>query len=580
MRTPSRLSIAALAIISLAGCASPSLGLKFEKEKAAVPLQLAESGLRADAGSYGSPERVAARAEEYRSVRVVRHSSMPYIGGRMVASTNEDDLPAVFFESYNIDFGRENVSLAVAAARLTKLTGVPVRLRPDVYRPAAGATPATAMPNQVGSPMPTPLPMGVKGQQPAGFYPQGIGGQVVPNSAMSSDSTISIDSINMKWNGRLRDFLDHLTNSLSLAWEYRDGAVVIMRMVTETYEVAAFAGLQKFSITTGGTGTGSGNSGQTGQSQTTQASMSVSQSGETDARKSLVDTLKNMVSSVPGSTINVNEGTGRIVVTTSKEIQAQVRDYVRSENKYLRQMVNVTFDVYSLTTSDTDSAGVDWSLVYKAMSGRFGAALKSPSSIVATNAGSIGTSILSGQFTNSTAVVNLLREYGNAVQHRPVNITTVNGQWNTKTRLSTDGYLKETTPGVASSSGGAGAPGLKTDTVTTGDQFAVLPQVLQDSSIMLKYSIGLSDLLGLFDVTTGSGDTLQKVQTPRIDSSNDNSTLVLAPGETAMVTGLSRLVSSSSDARLTEGAPMAFGGSRKLSVKREHFIVLIRATPI
>ena len=97
---------------------------------------------------------------------------------------------------------------------------------------------------------------------------------------------------------------------------------------------------------------------------------------------------------------------------------------------------------------------------------------------------------------------------------------------------------------------------------------------------MVKYMISLSDLLGLFDVTTGSGDTLQKVQTPRIDSVNANSTIVLGAGETAMITGLSRLISSSDENRLTESTPVALGGSRKLSVQREHFIVLVRATPI
>lgn len=587
---PSRISVAALVAISLTGCAS-NLQTQIAKDNAVVPVGAASQGLPTADPLYGSNASIVTRGEELRSTKVVRRSAFPFIGGRMVASTNEDALPAVFSESYSFDFGQGRASLAVVAARLTKITGVPVRVRSDVFHTTRGPASLTALPSSasVAMPLPFPLPSGAQRPNSQGAIKTGAkagaptapgmpNSAFIPDALASSEATISVDAVNMRWNGRLRDFLDHLTNNLSLAWEYRDGAVVIMRMVSETYEVAAFPGQQKYTMSTGGTGTGS--SGQSSSSQSSTASMNVSQDGETDARKSILEAVRTMLAAVPGSTVSMNDGTGRIVVTTSKEVQAQVRDYIRNENKFLRQMVNVTFDVYSLRTSDSDTQGIDWSLVYQSMSGRSGFAFKSPTSLSGPTAGSAGVSILKGQFAGSGAILTLLRQFGNSVQHRPVSITTLNGQWDTKTRLNTEGYLKETTPGVASSSGAAGAPGLKTDTITTGDQFAVLPQVMQDNSVMIKYSIGLSDLLGLFDVTSGVGETLQKVQTPRVESANANSTIVLAPGETALITGLTRLISSTDDSRLAEGAPVALGGSRKMSVQREHFLVLVRATPI
>lgn len=576
-------AITAMSVLS--GCAS-NLKSVIDGQSADVPLASLPRALPSGPGMYGDTANVAARGDDLRSSRVVRRSNLPYIGGRMVASTTEDALPAVFSENYSMDFGQGRVSLAVVAARLTKITGVPVRIRNDALISPLRTAGTNLQPLSV-APLPgtptgiSPLPS-QRTATTAPYSPLPVQGAQalasVTASSVSSEGTISIDAVNMKWNGRLRDFLDHLTNSLSLAWEYRDGAVVIMKMVSETYEIAAFGGSQKFTMSTGGGG--SGTSGQTGATQTSAASMNVSQTGDGDARKSILAAITAIIASVPGSTVNMNDGTGRVVVMTSKEVQAQVRDYIRSENKFLRQMVNVTFDVYSLRTKDSDSQGIDWSLLYQSMAGKAGLTLKSPATLTGSDAGSIGVSVLKGQFTGSGAVVTMLRQFGNSVQHRPVSITTMNGQWDTKTQLNTEGYLKETTPGVASSSGAAGAPGLKTDTVTTGDQFAVLPQVMQDNSVMIKYSIGLSDLLGLFDVTSGTGATLQKVQTPRIQSANANSTIVLAPGETALITGLSRLISSTDDNRLAEGAPIALGGSRKLSVAREYFIVLVRATPI
>lgn len=572
------ISVVAAVIASLSGCAS-NLSPFAKAQYDAAPVDAISQ--RLPDASYGTNGRIINRGDDLRSMRVVRHSSYPYIGGKMVASTNEDALPAVFYENYALDFGQGRTSLAVVATRLTKLTGVPVRLRTDVLRGSgqfggAIASPAGFMPSPLppGATVPPGRDVASSGRpMTAPFAPSPI-----PSSAISSDSVISVDAVNMKWNGKLRDFLDHLTNNLGLAWEYRDGAVVIMKMVSETYELASFNGHQKYAMSTGGTGTGS--SGGTGSSQSTSASMNVSQAGEGDSRKSIIATIQSMVASVPGSTVNISDGTGRIVVVTSKDVQAQVRDYIKSENKSLRQMVNVTFDVYSLRTNDSDTQGINWNVVYSGLASRAGVNIKSPSTLNGADSGTVGVSIISGLFAGSSAVIALLRQFGTSVQHRPVTVTTLNGIWDTKTRLNTEGYLKETTPGVASSSGAAGAPGLKTDTITTGDQFAVLPMVMQDNSVMVKYSIGLSDNLGFTDVSTGSGATLQKVQTPHIEANNANSTIVLAPGETAVITGLSRLIATSSENRLTESMPVALGGSRKLNLQREHFLVLVRATPL
>lgn len=61
-----------------------------------------------------------------------------------------------------------------------------------------------------------------------------------------------VDSLEMKWNGTLVGFLNHLTDRLGLAWEFRDNTVVIMKYVTEFHEVAAFTGKTTYSMTTGG----------------------------------------------------------------------------------------------------------------------------------------------------------------------------------------------------------------------------------------------------------------------------------------------------------------------------------------
>lgn len=568
-------SVLACALVA-AGCSSPQLKKDQREIESRVPVQVQPRDLGGSQATFGSPDRVEGRTLDFQSRQLVRASNQPWVGGMRSVPRMEDRLPAVFNETYTFEFSR-NTSLPQLAARLTQMTGVPVRVRDDVFMAQAG--PSDGAPVELATLMPAPIagqPLAV----PASPPPQRVAtGASVAADALSAARPITVHSIPMNFKGRLRDFLDQVTNSLSLAWEFSDGAVVLMRLITQSYDVAAFPGTQTFSMSAGASGGGSAS--EDGVNLSTTNRTAIQQQGSMNVRESLLKTVQDMVAQDPGSSVTMSDGSGRIVVVASKETQSRVRAFLDLENKALRRMVNVTFDIYSVRTRDQDQAGVDWSSVFQSLSNRYGVSFRTPASLTETTASQLGVNIISSNgTTNSRAMVTLLSQFGQSTQHRPVSITTLNGQWDTKSRLSTDGYLKETVPGTASATGGSGAPGLKTDTVTTGDQFSVLPYVQNDNTVMIKYSISLSDLLGLFDVSTGAGETLQKVQTPRIDAINASSTVLLAPGETAVITGLSRLVSKDDQNRLTRQMPVAAGGSLKAEVSREHFLVLMRATPL
>jgi hypothetical protein len=105
-----------------------------------------------------------------------------------------------------------------------------------------------------------------------------------------------------------------------------------------------------------------------------------------------------------------------------------------------------------------------------------------------------------------------------------------------------------------------------------------MPQILADNTILLKFGISLSDLLGLFDVAVGAGNQQQKVQAPKVSAINAQFPVAIRPGEVVVVTGLSRTSAVNDDQRLAEGAPLIAGGTRKSQIKREHFIVFVRPT--
>jgi len=492
-----------------------------------------------------------------------------------VVTKRDARLPGIFEQKHVLDFGSDRVSLSTVAARLTKLTGIPVRIRSDVYElPPQEATSSPGVRSDQGQ---TVL-LVARPESADNSPPKPAANSSLASPLIQANPT-SIDAVEMRWNGRLRDFLDHLTNSLSLAWEYQDGAVVIMRLVTETYQMATTPGKQTFSISAGGSGSGGGSEG--GVSMTSQSATNISTSGVIEVRESILKTVNSIISSVPNSFASWSDGTGRIVVATSKENQARVREYLSKENKYLSQRVNVTFDIYSVRQKDADEQGVDWSTFFNSLNTRYGIKFMSPAQLTGSSAGSLTLNATSADLTtNHKAILSLLSQYGESAQHRPVSLTASQGVWETTGKLSTTGYLKETTPGNAGISGAAGAPGLKTDLITTGDQYSVLPIVQGDNSTLVRFSITLSDLLGLFDVTTGSGETLQKVQTPQIEAITKGSMITLKPGETVVITGLSRRVAKREENRLTKETPILAGGSRKADIVNEQLLILLRATPL
>ena len=212
----------AVVVLASSGCAS-NLDQRITYAQG-VPDGAASAPLGSHANSYGATGHVAARAGELQRTQLVRHASSPWIGGIQTVARTEDKLPAIFHENFVLDFGTSKVSLPVVVARLTKLTNIPVRLRMDKKEEGAGSPVARAssIPSpilQTGAALPKVLD-----SKPPMLPPLSA---AIPASAVSAETEINVDAVNMKWNGRLRDFLDHLTNTLSLSWEYTDGAVVI-----------------------------------------------------------------------------------------------------------------------------------------------------------------------------------------------------------------------------------------------------------------------------------------------------------------------------------------------------------------
>ena len=587
--------VAAVAVM-LAGCAAPELQHKIEVVNNQMITGLNAGAMPLPTGPVmvGSSAMAEELAKQQIDPPVAMRAKQPWYGTRMVAVQSDELLPPVFFERFTFDFDDRmsggRVPIEVVAERIYRITNVPVRISADVNglspqaAQAPAQPPAISMPmpgsstNRPGQPLPSPLPAG--------------GAAQVETPKQSSEPTrtslplTDLNAIEMRWRDRdMVSFLNTVTDRLGLGWSYRDGVVMIHRYVTETFELGAFGSSQDYAMSISGASTGAAGGGGTGGSSASQ--LQVTETGKSSPIQSIVKTVTTMLESVKGSSVALSEGTSRLTVTTTKESMRHVRSMLKQEQESMTRQVMIQIDIYSLSSTNSNDSGVNLQVLFQNLQKTFGVALAGPTSGVTSEAGGLALNILSvlnggnpnsntvQRFGNSALMLQALHQNGISVQHQPLNMIAMNRQWARKTNLKQTGYLSETTPSTVAGAG-SGAPGLKTSTITTGDRFIVLPAILDNGAVLLKFGVSLTNLLGLFDVTTGAGATLQKVQTPEVSGTDDQSTVLLRAGEVMVLTGLSRIKSTQDARSLGENVPVVLGGSSKMSQSREDFVIFVR----
>ena len=583
------LALASTLLAMLAGCAEPGVKEHVQADHAVgdagiVALHgertLAQQGIDAT-GSRVDADR---RAAEQAAPPVLRRARSAWVGSVSVPMGSGDRLPSIFTESVRLNFDDAatggKVNLRTMADRITAVTGVPVRLKPDVF---GGGDPASHATASLHAPAPVPLPT-LPGRVAA------VADSTVPMPAAAPRET-SINGVAMRWSGSLQGYLDQVTDQLNLSWEYRDGVVVIERLRTEFFEIAALESETDYHLGLSGAdqanATSSGNGGG-GTNSTASSSNEVSEHGKSNVIGSILAAIGQLIKDVPGSSAVRSDGSGRIAVTTTQETLSKVRDFVRAENESLLRQAQVQFDVYSVTRNESDERGIEWNAVLSALGGAYTGSFGSPTTLASATAAGIGFSILTpaqsgvtnhvtSRLGGSSALLKLLSEYGVSTQHREVSLLALNRTWDRKSSLGGRAYVSATLPGAASTTG-IGAPGLVTSTVTTGDRYLAQPFILDNNTVVLKFGIGLSSLVNLVNFTSGTGSAQQTVQTPETTAINDQSTVALKAGQILVITGLSRTVSADDRRTLTDDAPIGLGGSKTQSRMREDFVIFVRPT--
>jgi len=486
-----------------------------------------------------------------------------YLGNGGIEMTSAALLPNSFFKTISLrSKGGGFGTVAQAARNISLATGIPVRVNSDVdlVQTSTQNTPVNSAP--VLGPLSVPGDI----DQPINVVASSI-----PNNNVAKP-------IRLDFQGTLLGYVRDVANTSGIEWEYTEGAIHFFRMVTKTFNLSnaspgdidmADSMNKGGSATTGQVG-GQGGSGSTG-------SFSSASSVGVKGRYSFWSLFKEQLTNAKSSSgrISINEGTGTITVTDTKDAVSRIEKMIQRENAILGRQVSVDVRVIKVDVNKSSETGVNLNQIYS-MFNSAGAiskslALVAPSTLTTAAAGTLTFAIENpaSRFSGSVAALQALNSFGNVVSDNTSTVVTSNRVPAMTGQFVTKGFLAQTTPAAGGAvAGGSGVPGLTPGAVTTGSFLRVLPTIRDNNTVLLNLSVDLSDLLGLGSATTGQGATLQQIQWANTSGNKTISSLLLNQNESMVMVGLGGDGINSTEA-------YGIGGGSRIANKTKSIFVIV-----
>jgi type IVB pilus formation R64 PilN family outer membrane protein len=468
------------------------------------------------------------------------------------------------------------------AEKLTLLTGIPVHMSPDVLTGMMTAAGGTATGGMVGM-------GGMGGMGGMAGLPPLPGGQANPNSAMAMNPLLSMQRIQLNYDGPISGFLDVVAARLGITADYADHTIRLYRYQTKTFRIVALPGDSSMQNNVGNTSGSQGTSGGTGSVGTAAATTGTTSSTSSQSAgvnytglsvwKGIEDSVKGMLSQA--GKVTVTAATGTITVTDIPSIVARVESFIEQQNASLSRQVIVNVRVLAVDLTDSGAYGINWDLVYNSLSGNFGwgfsnlwTAPSNSSNLTMKILGTAGSATTGSAdikaWSGSKALISALSTQGHVHQVTSATITTLNNQAAPLQVGRQTSYIANSSTTTAASVGATTAitPGV----LTTGFSMNIVPHLLDKGKLMLQYAIDISSLVRLNSVTSGTA----MIQTPEVDTRNFLQRVMLNSGDTLVMTGFEQ-GSIDASSQGTGGADNTWlGGGVNKTRQRSVLVILIQ----
>ena len=513
-------------------------------------------------------------AEERLVHTTILHSA--WMGSTQVMDKTKSNLPDIFSKDVTFIFP-DRSNLSTVAERLTKVIGIPVKPRPDVFIKASELVPKAAIDKSQATTLAPIAPL---------MPTAGMVGATTTSSDFSLDTTLN-------YTGSLSGLLDSICAKAGINWEYKDGQIILYRFITKTFTLKSTPGSSQLTASVGKAGgSQTGTTGGTGGSGTGGA-FSSDTMVKMGSAFSIWDNLKESVTAMltPVGKVAVMEATGTVTVTDTREVVEQVGLMLAQINKSLSRQVSFRVEVLSLQTTNTADYGVDWGVVFNKLAQNTPSlqmTMGSPASLASSNAANIAYSILTpsgkssvaSQLSGSNAMLAAMSSLGKASVVTTASALTLNRQPVPVAITDQVSYVQSVTAqtGTAAQVGvpavGAALVQVNPGVVTTGFILNLLPSITDDNDVLLQFSVDISTLTAM----SSFGSGVLAVQTPEVNGMTFLQRVGLKNGQTLVLSGFERTTGQYNRRTLTENSDLLAGGSISGSKTRESIVILV--TPV
>ena len=236
-----------------------------------------------------------------------------------------------------------------------------------------------------------------------------------------------------------------------------------------------------------------------------------------------------------------------VLVTAPPDVLAQVERLVNHFNRSSRQRVLVALEIYLVDLTDSGQNSIDWSLLYQraghyrlGVSAAGGGALNAAGAPFQLSLGELS----GGRFTGSDLILKALSEQGaTSLVSRP-RIVCLNNQISELRLNRVSPYvesvrLTEQTRGDTTQV----TPEVATAEVVGGSTLYLLPTVAGDQ-ISLLISLNYTQVTRFLSQTLGAAGSSISLRLPEYDDTQFTLPIVLGSGETVVLAGNPRIMSS------------------------------------
>lgn len=472
------------------------------------------------------------------------------------------------------------VSINELAQVITKETGLPVIVAPDAINPSilsSGRSSGSSAQSKGASSDPDSL---------AGLMPAGVMG-AVPSQARSYDLDLGPSGLisGINFSGNVSGLLNQATSRLGLSWHFDQElqGVRITYFDTRTFDVWTFgdeleiestvkSGLLTSTGGSGNSGTSSSSSGATGESGSNQSTKSTY---KTSLMSDIESNVKAMLSTQPPGRLYLSRSTGALTVSDRPEVLNRISVYLKDTNRSITRQVLFNVKVYEVNFKDSDQTAINWSAVYKSISGKWGFGLSNTVAGISTEAISASGSILdtsSSPWAGSKAVVQALSEQGRVSEVRSPSVTTLNLQPAPIQIGNVQSYVASSSTTTTASVGSSTS--LTPATITSGFNMMLLPKLLDSENMLLMITLSISSKPTFKDFVSNES----KIQTTDYDTKNVAPKVRLKSGETLVLTGFDENNDTANKSGVGSASFFGLGGGRTRATTHSALVVLV--TPI